>query len=563
VAEVPSDAGPATPGRDRRENGDEKERPIATAVEEAASEKLGVRRYDCPLIYKEAAEAGTDSDLPYWLILGLSGAIATLGLAIDSAAVVIGAMLVAPLLAPVMGLAIALVVGDAKLALQTGAVIIASTLLVIAIAALFTVALPFHTITLEISARVRPTTLDLAIAVCSGLVGAVVTVARGHRLSAAIPGVVVAVALIPPLAVAGFGIGAGEWHLIYGSMLLYGANLAGIVLSGMMVFMLIGMYRRDISGVAERWHTDRAATGLAAWVGRARWAPDPGGMGTPKIRAAMVVGFVLLMGVPLSETLSEIAREVRIAAAVDGAESRFDRPGESSILSREMDIGERTTTVYLRVAATDWIGDDLREDFEREASARAGEPVTLVLEQIALSAEEASARPERVADMEGPEMMASLQARLRQALGALPLPDDVRLVGGEAALGTAGAPRITVGYQARRPLPSEAEQILSRELARGLRVPRVEATFEHVPTRPLHEGAGAPDSAVAHGVADLLHRYPTLIVEIERGDDVSGALSDSARAALRDAGVERDRIREVSGAGSGIGLRLRPGADSP
>jgi uncharacterized hydrophobic protein (TIGR00271 family) len=224
VAEVPSDAGPATPGRDRRENGDEKERPIATAVEEAASEKLGVRRYDCPLIYKEAAEAGTDSDLPYWLILGLSGAIATLGLAIDSAAVVIGAMLVAPLLAPVMGLAIALVVGDAKLALQTGAVIVASTLLVIAIAALFTVALPFHTITLEISARVRPTTLDLAIAVCSGLVGAVVTVAREHRLSAAIPGVVVAVALIPPLAVAGFGIGAGEWHLIYGSMLLYGAQ---------------------------------------------------------------------------------------------------------------------------------------------------------------------------------------------------------------------------------------------------------------------------------------------------------------------------------------------------
>jgi uncharacterized hydrophobic protein (TIGR00271 family) len=540
----------------------ENEKPIATAVEEAASEKLGVRRYDCPLIYREAAEAGTDSDLPYWLILGLSGAIATLGLAIDSAAVVIGAMLVAPLLAPVMGLAIALVVGDAKLALQTGAVVVASTLLVIAVAALFTIALPFHTITLEISARVRPTTLDLAIAVCSGLVGALVTVAREHRLSAAIPGVVVAVALIPPLAVAGFGIGAGEWHLIYGSMLLYGANLAGIVLSGMMVFMLIGMYRRDIAAVAGRWHGDRAATGLAAWVGRARWAPDPGGMGTPKMRAGMVVGFVLLMGVPLTETLSEIAREVRVTAAVDGAESRFQRPGESSILSREMNIGERATTVYLRIATADWIEDELREDFEREASARAGEPVTLVIEQLALSAEEASTRPARVVDMEGPEMMANLQARLRQALGSLPLPDEVRLVGGEAALGTAGAPRITVGYQARRPLPAEAEQILSRELARALRVPRVEASFEHIPTRPLHEGAGAPDSAVAADIADLLHRYPALIVEIERGDDAPGELSDSARAALRDAGVQRARVREVSVGGPDIRVRLRPGSDS-
>jgi hypothetical protein len=69
---------------------EDKEGP--TAVEKAASRKLGVGRYDCPLIYRDVAEAGTDSDLPYWLILGLSGGIATLGLAIDSAAVVIGFM---------------------------------------------------------------------------------------------------------------------------------------------------------------------------------------------------------------------------------------------------------------------------------------------------------------------------------------------------------------------------------------------------------------------------------------------------------------------------------------
>jgi hypothetical protein len=63
--------------------------------------------------------------------------------------------------------------------------------------------LPFHTLTREISSRIHPTTLDLGVAMCSGrLVGALVTIARGQRLSAAIPGVAVAVALIPPIAVA-------------------------------------------------------------------------------------------------------------------------------------------------------------------------------------------------------------------------------------------------------------------------------------------------------------------------------------------------------------------------
>jgi uncharacterized hydrophobic protein (TIGR00271 family) len=225
------------------------------AIQDAAGEKLGVQRWDRPAIFRESASAGTDNRLPYWMVLVLSGGIATLGLAINSSAVVIGAMLVAPLLAPVVGLALALAVGDGRLAAQTGAVVVGSTVAVVLTSAVLTVLLPFQTITLEISARTRPTTLDLVIAVFSGLVGVVVTVARGSRLSAAIPGVAISVALIPPLAVAGFGIGAG-WNveLIYGAMLLYGASLAGIVLSGMAVFLLVGMHRADVRDAARRWH---------------------------------------------------------------------------------------------------------------------------------------------------------------------------------------------------------------------------------------------------------------------------------------------------------------------
>jgi uncharacterized membrane protein len=72
------------------------------------------------MIFRETADAAVENDLPYWLVLVRSGAIATLGLALDSSAVVIGAMLVAPLLAPIVGLSLALAVGDARLALQSG-----------------------------------------------------------------------------------------------------------------------------------------------------------------------------------------------------------------------------------------------------------------------------------------------------------------------------------------------------------------------------------------------------------------------------------------------------------
>ena len=71
--------------------------PETNAIEEAAGEQLGVQQWDRPAIFRESADAATDNSLPYWLVLVLSGAIATLGLALNSSAVVIGAMIVAPL----------------------------------------------------------------------------------------------------------------------------------------------------------------------------------------------------------------------------------------------------------------------------------------------------------------------------------------------------------------------------------------------------------------------------------------------------------------------------------
>jgi uncharacterized hydrophobic protein (TIGR00271 family) len=458
---------------------------VAEAVEEAAAAKLGVEEWDRPAIVRDAVRAATENGLPYWAVLSLSGAIATLGLAIDSSAVVIGAMLVAPLLAPVLGLALSLAIGDGRLAAQTAVIVLASTLAVILVGAALTVLLPFHTITLEISARARPTTLDLAIAVFSGLVGAVVTVGRRSRLSAAIPGVAIAVALIPPLGVAGFGIGTGNGELIRGSLLLYGANLAGIVLSGMGVFMLVGMHRAEVIRTARKWHEEAAPHGLAALVDRVHWIRSLGAFRSPWARIGLVFAFVVALGLPLSETLAQITRETRVERAVSAAEREiFQNPGRASVLGKQVEIGADRTHVYLRVATTEWFGEEERQAFERQASTRAGEPVLLSLEQLpARGADEdrladllpgrppRQAAPAQPAATEFPDLLAATGIRLGRLVESLALPAGVDIAGSELTVNHAGAAVLDLVYTAAAPLPPQAEEMLQAQVRRALSLP--------------------------------------------------------------------------------------------
>jgi uncharacterized hydrophobic protein (TIGR00271 family) len=545
---------------------------IGEAVAEVATEKLGVRRWDRPAIYRDSAESAVDNRLPYWAVLVLSGGIATLGLALDSSAVVIGAMLVAPLLAPVMGLALGLATGDGRLAIQSAAVVAGSTVAVVLTSALLTAVLPFQTITLEITARARPSTLDLVIAIFSGLVGAVVLVARGSRLSAALPGVAISVALIPPLAVAGFGIAADQnFELIFGSMLLYGANLAGIVLSGMSVFLLVGMHRRDVVDTALRWHREAEPHGIAALADRIRWVRQLEMLRSPWARSGLVIGFVIALGIPLSETLVQITREARVQRAAAIASQPFGIAGRTSVLSQEIVYGVRQSVVHLRIATTDWLRPEAREEFERIASAAAGEPVRLVLEQLPASAGDledfarllpsptlapgaATETPTRLTDL------ASLtRARLGEATRALSLPDGVSLAGLELTQTQLGNTTLRVVYASPEPLPDEAEQMLVSQLERALQFPALRSRLTHVSTavRPL---ATSADSMRLLEVADLLQQNDGLGAEIlaPAGADTA-AISATVQRLVR-LGVERGRvaIRIQPPTGSELPLGIRP-----
>ena len=549
------------------------EHPIADAVEEAASEQLGIERWDRPAIFRDSAGAATDGDLPYWTVLVLSGAIATLGLAINSSAVVIGAMLIAPLLSPVVGLALALAVGDGRLAVQAGVMVLVSTIAVVLTGALLTVALPFHTITAEISARTRPTTLDLVIAVLSGLAGVVVTVARGHRLSAAIPGVAISVALIPPLAVAGFGVGIG-WNgeLIKGSLLLYGANLAGIVLSGMAVFLLIGMHRENVLATATEWHSHEGPTGMVRWVDQIEWVRSLGILRNPATRIALVLAFVIATAVPLSETLNQIARERRVRGAIESAAEQFRIPGRSSILSEQVVLADGRTQVYLRVATAKWFGDTARAEFERRASGAAGEPVRLALEQLPASrgdiAELAqllpsdNPRPAMPAPPPAPprlpELVASVRTQLRQSMAALPLPTNVAVVGTQFSVSGEGRPLLQVGYAAPTPLPPEAEQILARQLSSVLQAENLQVRFDHISTSRRVLGDTVVSPQVVRDLAALLQQNEGLQLQLTFGRGAGPEVSDALVQVIRSLGVEPGRVVAQRDSAQGIRARLLP-----
>jgi uncharacterized hydrophobic protein (TIGR00271 family) len=173
-------------------------------------------------------------------LMALSTAIAVFGILADSTAVVIGAMLVAPLMFPVLGGAAAVVMGWPKRILSRSVIVAAGSLLAVFLAAFISFIIPGHETPLpaELMARTSPNLLDLGIALAAGAAGAYGQVRR--HAADALTGVAVAVALLPPLAVVGITLQMTEWQLAVGASLLYLANVVGIVISASATFLAAG-----------------------------------------------------------------------------------------------------------------------------------------------------------------------------------------------------------------------------------------------------------------------------------------------------------------------------------
>ena len=186
----------------------------------------------------EAMRGSALATVDFYALMLLSSSIAFLGLRQNSSAVVIGAMLIAPMMSPMMAMGFGLVTGYPRLFRRAALSTLMGVLTAVGTSALLAFLIPSKVPTAEVLARAQPNLLDLMVALVSGAAGAYALCRK--ELAASLPGVAIAVALVPPLCVVGYGLGARRFDISQGAGLLFATNLASIVLAGIAVFWLLG-----------------------------------------------------------------------------------------------------------------------------------------------------------------------------------------------------------------------------------------------------------------------------------------------------------------------------------
>lgn len=203
---------------------------------------LRITKKDAVEMYRQIDIDARIRSYPYWLFLIASCGIAILGLIINSPAVIIGAMLISPLMAPIIGLGMGVAINDIYLSMKSIVNIVLSLVVAVLTAALISYIVPLHSPTPEILARTNPTVLDLFIALFCGLVAALSSVRSGSHevLKSVAPGAAIGVALMPPVCVIGFGMGNGfDIKMMWGSFLLFLTNLMAIVIVSSLFYYFI------------------------------------------------------------------------------------------------------------------------------------------------------------------------------------------------------------------------------------------------------------------------------------------------------------------------------------
>jgi uncharacterized hydrophobic protein (TIGR00271 family) len=393
-------------------------------------------------------------DLEYVSMLAFAGLIALFGLLQNSVAVIIGAMLISPLMNPILAAALALILGDWSLGRRAASALAWSIGGVIALTCLVAWLTPLKQVTPEILARTNPNLLDLLIAVLAGLAGTLAL--RGGPVSLTIiPGVAIAVAVIPPLAVVGFSLSTRHGAMAWGGFLLFITNLVSILISAALVFRLMGFAPH------ERTEEGRA-----------------------KLRKRIAVSTLVLiiLAVPLMQTLrravTQIGLHTEIQNMIDGAfktnhstiaDLSYTQAGKSF----QVDVTLRTTQ-YFETAQIEAVQETLRKRFGRDAQLMVNQILVaqggLTAEQMARIKDFISAGVVQPVPKEEPFDLRVTQQRitsyLQKQVDEVLMGTTIRRVGPLQAELTANSPLVlNLRLIAPDPLGDQTVKLLASQLS--------------------------------------------------------------------------------------------------
>lgn len=493
----------------------------------------------------------------YWTQLFLSAGIATFGLVLNSGAVIIGAMLVAPLMGPIIELAMGLAVGSALLAIRSAIRVGASVGVAVLSAGLLTRMLPFQQVTSEIAARTSPTVLDLMVASFCALTAAFVTL-KPHDTMSTAAGTSIGISLVPPLCACGFGLGVRSSSVAWGAMLLFTANLSAILLFAVIVFLLAGfgnvkaaLLEVEVVGELERRSTVvRLSTRLNTLFGSRN---------ATVFKLLLPFTLVAAVFVPLQRALATVSAEVQ--ARQQMALLLAAHPELKSALSTTIDYDRGGLSVRLVVLGDPATAKDLEKGLREEVAQRiqgnAMVSVVGVPDAAAVARLAAAAQPVPVVPAAPPPPpvapLSELNERVQKALGdGYPEAEAGPLLGWSLE-GAKDPPELRLTHLGEALGPAAA-RLLSDALAGPLHGPVrvVDDPFSPAP-RSVPDGA-----ALVAEVAQLRPRLagiPALrvCVEVPSIPD-SPAPSPRAAAALR---------KEIDAARAALALPdtdVRPGA---
>jgi uncharacterized hydrophobic protein (TIGR00271 family) len=436
-----------------------------------------------PKVYAQISDSAQMSSPYYWLQIVFSAGIAALGLVLNSPAVIIGAMLISPLMGPIMAAGLALAAGDLYLAVKAIANLAASISLSIAFSAFIVWLLPFHSVTGEILARTNPTLLDLGVALFSGLAGSV-AVCRfgGGDEVTTLPGVAIAVALMPPLCTIGFGLGSGvNTRIMGGAGLLFLTNLVAIVASAFMVFLLTGMNAPEVRSPVEHSRTDGLFARALSRGPLSRVLINSGQLRWRVLLLAVLLGVIAL---PLRSAFMQVAGEAVARGAVQDVVKRLLPPG--ALVSQQVEVGRESVAV--RLISTRVVPEEKIQAAEREIERRSGRKVILSVASIASQSElaqlmERLSSPSQLA--QAPPVQSLEDIRNAVIARITPIVTDVwpvetPLQDFDVALDSTGIV-LNVRYQSHRELDKTSQQILERELGEKLGTKDLSLVAKRVP----------------------------------------------------------------------------------
>jgi uncharacterized hydrophobic protein (TIGR00271 family) len=393
-------------------------------------------------------------------------------------------MLISPLMGPILAAGLSLAAADLYLGLKSMVNIVISIIGSIGFAGFLVWILPFQTATTEILARTQPNLLDLGVALLSGLAGSLVVVRGGGGGGVtALPGVAIAVALMPPLCAVGFGVGSGfTWNIMAGAGLLFLTNLAAIISAAFLVFFGARMDSPDVrrtidEEIARRFETDR----LYLLLKNTRMAESFGHVGKLRWRVTMLVAVLVLLFLPLRRALNQVRDEAVARRAVQEAVRRIAAPEE--VVTQQIDINQER--VLVRMVVTEPVDPQVIEEVERNLIRATTKGVTLSVRRVAAEEDVAYLRERlrgAIPVMEQPlsaiqqEMVARLERPLRQAWPS----NRAELLRYELGFSPQGAV-VRLLYTAEEPLQEGAAEVMQRVLRANLGSPDLILRLEYEP----------------------------------------------------------------------------------